>query len=89
MEPETLGKLLLDGASAARRHGIQSFMAERLLILLTGASGALGRAVAGSAPLRDIGPFFRGLEATPVARAARAFDRSVEGLVTDKTCRAI
>ena len=33
------------------------------------------------------GPFFRGFDPVPVARAARAFSRSVEGLETGKTYR--
>jgi len=35
------------------------------------------------------GPFFRGFDPVPVARAARAFSRSVEGLETGKTYRVI
>ena len=35
------------------------------------------------------GPFFRGFDAIPVARAARAFSRSVEGLETGKTYRVV
>jgi NAD(P)-dependent dehydrogenase (short-subunit alcohol dehydrogenase family) len=34
-------------------------------------------------------PFFRGFDPVPVARAARAFSRSVEGLETGKTYRVI
>ncbi len=33
------------------------------------------------------GPFFRGFDPVPVARAARAFSRSVEGLESGKTYR--
>jgi hypothetical protein len=33
-------------------------------------------------------PFFLGLESVPVARTARAFSRSAEGLETGKPCRA-
>ena len=33
------------------------------------------------------GPFFRGFDPVPVARAARAFSRSVEGLETGQTYR--
>ncbi len=33
------------------------------------------------------GPFFRGFDPVPVARAARAFSRSVEGLETGRTYR--
>ena len=35
------------------------------------------------------GPFFRGHDPVPVARAARAFSRSVEGLETGKTYRVV
>ena len=35
------------------------------------------------------GPFFRGFDPTPVARAARAFSRSIEGLETGKTYRVV
>lgn len=35
------------------------------------------------------GPFFRGFDPVPVARAARAFARSIEGLETGKTYRVI
>ena len=35
------------------------------------------------------GPFFRGFYPAPVARAARAFSRSVEGLETGKTYRVV
>ena len=35
----------------------------------------------------DFGPFFRGFDPVPVARAARAFSRSVEGLETGRTYR--
>jgi NAD(P)-dependent dehydrogenase (short-subunit alcohol dehydrogenase family) len=35
----------------------------------------------------DYAPFFRGFDPVPVARAARAFSRSVEGLDTGKTYR--
>jgi NAD(P)-dependent dehydrogenase (short-subunit alcohol dehydrogenase family) len=37
----------------------------------------------------DYGPFFRGFDPVPVARAARAFSRSVEGLETGKTYRVV
>jgi len=37
--------------------------------------------------MADYGPFFRGFDPVPVARAARAFSRSVEGLETGKTYR--
>jgi NAD(P)-dependent dehydrogenase (short-subunit alcohol dehydrogenase family) len=33
----------------------------------------------------EYGPFFRGFDPVPVARAARAFSRSIEGLETGKT----
>ena len=39
--------------------------------------------------LADYGPFFRGFDPVPVARAARAFSRSVEGLETGKTYRVV
>ena len=35
------------------------------------------------------GPFFRGFDPVPVARAARAFSRSIEGLETGKTYRVV
>ncbi len=35
----------------------------------------------------EYGPFFRGFDPVPVARAARAFSRSIEGLETGKTYR--
>ncbi len=35
----------------------------------------------------DFGPFFRGFDPVPVARAARGFSRSIEGLETGKTYR--
>jgi NAD(P)-dependent dehydrogenase (short-subunit alcohol dehydrogenase family) len=35
--------------------------------------------------LAEYGPFFRGFDPVPVARAARAFSRSVEGLQTGQT----
>ena len=35
----------------------------------------------------DYGPFFRGFDPVPVARAARAFSRSIEGLQTGQTYR--
>jgi NAD(P)-dependent dehydrogenase (short-subunit alcohol dehydrogenase family) len=35
------------------------------------------------------GPFFRGFDPVPVARAARAFSRCVEGLETGKTYRVV
>ena len=37
----------------------------------------------------DYGPFFRGFDPVPVARAARAFSRSVEGLETGQTYRVV
>jgi NAD(P)-dependent dehydrogenase (short-subunit alcohol dehydrogenase family) len=37
--------------------------------------------------LTEYGPFFRGFDPVPVARAARAFSRSVEGLQTGQTYR--
>ncbi|HTR11915.1 MAG TPA: short chain dehydrogenase [Roseiarcus sp.] len=37
--------------------------------------------------LESFGPFFRGFDTVPVARAARAFSRSIEGLETGKTYR--
>jgi NAD(P)-dependent dehydrogenase (short-subunit alcohol dehydrogenase family) len=37
--------------------------------------------------MKDYGPFFRGFEPIPVARAALAFSRSVEGLETGKIYR--
>ncbi|MFY9972332.1 MAG: short chain dehydrogenase [Roseiarcus sp.] len=37
--------------------------------------------------MAEYGPFFRGFDPVPVARAARAFSRSVEGLETGKTYR--
>jgi NAD(P)-dependent dehydrogenase (short-subunit alcohol dehydrogenase family) len=39
--------------------------------------------------MSDYGPFFRGFDPIPVARAARAFSRSVEGLETGKTYRVV
>jgi NAD(P)-dependent dehydrogenase (short-subunit alcohol dehydrogenase family) len=39
--------------------------------------------------MADYGPFFRGFDPVPVARAARAFSRSVEGLETGKTYRVV
>ena len=39
--------------------------------------------------MEDFGPFFRGHDPVPVARAARAFSRSVEGLETGKTYRVV
>ena len=39
--------------------------------------------------MADYGPFFRGFDPVPVARAARAFSRSVEGQETGKTYRVI
>ncbi len=39
--------------------------------------------------MADYGPFFRGFDPVPVARAARAFSRSVEGCETGKTYRVI
>jgi NAD(P)-dependent dehydrogenase (short-subunit alcohol dehydrogenase family) len=35
--------------------------------------------------MAEYGPFFRGFDPVPVARAARAFSRSIEGLETGKT----
>jgi len=35
--------------------------------------------------MAEYGPFFRGFDPVPVARAARAFSRSIEGLDTGKT----
>jgi NAD(P)-dependent dehydrogenase (short-subunit alcohol dehydrogenase family) len=35
--------------------------------------------------MEEYGPFFRGFDPVPVARAARAFSRSIEGLETGKT----
>ena len=37
--------------------------------------------------MAEYGPFFRGFDPVPAARAARAFSRSVEGLETGKTYR--
>jgi NAD(P)-dependent dehydrogenase (short-subunit alcohol dehydrogenase family) len=39
--------------------------------------------------MEDYGPFFRGFDPVPVARAARAFSRSVEGLENGKTYRVV
>ena len=39
--------------------------------------------------MAEYGPFFRGFDPVPVARAARAFSRSVEGLETGKTYRVV
>ena len=39
--------------------------------------------------MASYGPFFRGFDPVPVARAARAFSRSVEGLETGKTYRVV
>ena len=39
--------------------------------------------------MAEYGPFFRGFDPVPVARAARAFSRSVEGLETGKTYRVL
>jgi NAD(P)-dependent dehydrogenase (short-subunit alcohol dehydrogenase family) len=39
--------------------------------------------------MENYGPFFRGFDPVPVARAARAFSRSVEGLETGKTYRVV
>ncbi len=39
--------------------------------------------------MADYGPFFRGFDAVPAARAARAFSRSVEGLETGQTYRVV
>jgi NAD(P)-dependent dehydrogenase (short-subunit alcohol dehydrogenase family) len=37
----------------------------------------------------DYGPFFRGHDPVPVARAARAFSRSIEGLESGRTYRVV
>ena len=39
--------------------------------------------------MASYGPFFRGFDPVPVARAARAFSRSVEGRETGKTYRVV
>ena len=39
--------------------------------------------------MAEYGPFFRGFDPVPVARAARAFSRSIEGLETGKTYRVV
>jgi hypothetical protein len=39
--------------------------------------------------MADYGPFFRGHDPVPVARAARAFSRSIEGLETGQTYRVV
>ena len=39
--------------------------------------------------MANYGPFFRGFDPVPVARAARAFSRSVEGLETGRTYRVV
>jgi NAD(P)-dependent dehydrogenase (short-subunit alcohol dehydrogenase family) len=39
--------------------------------------------------MADYGPFFRGHDPVPAARAARAFSRSVEGLETGRTYRVV
>jgi NAD(P)-dependent dehydrogenase (short-subunit alcohol dehydrogenase family) len=39
--------------------------------------------------MESYGPFFRGHDPVPVARAARAFSRSVEGLQTGQTFRVV
>jgi NAD(P)-dependent dehydrogenase (short-subunit alcohol dehydrogenase family) len=39
--------------------------------------------------MESYGPFFRGIDPVPVARAARAFSRSVEGLETGQTFRVL
>jgi NAD(P)-dependent dehydrogenase (short-subunit alcohol dehydrogenase family) len=39
--------------------------------------------------MKDYGPFFRGCEPVPVARAARAFSRSVEGRQTGQIYRVL
>jgi NAD(P)-dependent dehydrogenase (short-subunit alcohol dehydrogenase family) len=39
--------------------------------------------------MESYGPFFRGIDSVPVARAARAFSRSVEGLETGQTFRVL
>jgi NAD(P)-dependent dehydrogenase (short-subunit alcohol dehydrogenase family) len=39
--------------------------------------------------MKDYGPFFRGHDPVPVARAARAFSRSIEGLETGQTYRVV
>jgi NAD(P)-dependent dehydrogenase (short-subunit alcohol dehydrogenase family) len=39
--------------------------------------------------MEEYGPFFRGFDPVPVARAARAFSRSVEGLETGQTYHVV
>jgi NAD(P)-dependent dehydrogenase (short-subunit alcohol dehydrogenase family) len=39
--------------------------------------------------MADFGPFFRGHDPVPVLRAARAFGRSIEGLLTGQTFRVV
>jgi len=39
--------------------------------------------------MKEFGPFFRGFDPVPAARAARAFSRSIEGLETGQTYRVI
>ena len=39
--------------------------------------------------MADFGPFFRGHDPVPVARAARAFSRSIEGPETGQTYRVV
>ena len=39
--------------------------------------------------MSDYGPFFRGHDPVPVARAARAFSRSIEGAETGRTYRVV
>jgi NAD(P)-dependent dehydrogenase (short-subunit alcohol dehydrogenase family) len=39
--------------------------------------------------MAEYGPFFRGFDPVPVARAARAFSRSIEGLESGKTYRVV
>ncbi len=39
--------------------------------------------------MAEYGPFFRGFDPVPVARAARAFSRSIEGLQTGQTYRVL
>jgi hypothetical protein len=39
--------------------------------------------------MRSYGPFFRGSDPVPVARAARAFSRSIEGRQTGQVYRVV
>jgi hypothetical protein len=39
--------------------------------------------------MSDFGPFFRGHDPVPVARAARAFSRSIEGSENGQTYRVV